>query len=104
MKQITVKDEQGTQYILEFTKATIIQMEKAGFVLDEVDKMPVTMMTLLVQGAFKAHHSMVSAEKIESIYASLANKEKLLTKLAEMYAEHADKLVEEGNVSWEANF
>ena len=47
---------------------------------------------------------MVSAEKIESIYASLANKEKLLNKLAEMYAEHADKLVEEGNVSWEANF
>lgn len=104
MKQITVSDEYGNKYRLEFTKNTIIRMEKAGFNLEKITENPVTQTTLLVQGAFAANHANTKTETIDKIYASLANKEEFLKKLIEMYMEHSDKLVEEGNAAWEANF
>ena len=79
-------------------------MEKAGFKVDQLQSTPVTMITLLTRGAFKAKHPELSDEKIDAIYESLENKNVLLEKLAEMYAEHAQKLVDGGNVKWEANW
>lgn len=104
MKSMTVCDEYGNKYTLEFTKATIMRMEKAGFNLDEFDTKPVTMITLLVQGAFQARHANVKTETIDKIYQGLKDKEGFLKKLVEMYAEHSDTLVEEGNSEWEANW
>ena len=104
MKQITVSDEYGNKYRLEYTKNSIIRMEKAGFVVDDFDRFPVLMTTLLVQGAFVANHPSTKPETIDKIYAPLKNKEAFLKKLLEMYNEHSDTLVEEGNAEWESNF
>lgn len=104
MKQITVSDEYGNKYTLEFSKNTIIRMEKAGFNLDEIDKQPVTMTTLLVHGAFAKNHPSAKVETMDKIYDSLKNKELFLKKLVEMYNEHADELVAEGNAEWEASW
>ena len=104
MKTITVSDEYGNKYRLEYTKNSIIRMEKAGFSLEKFNESPVTQTMLLVQGAFVANHSNTKPETIDKIYASLKNKEGFLKKLIEMYTEHSDKLVEEGNADWEANW
>ena len=104
MKTITVSDEYGNKYTLEYTKNTILRMEKAGFSLDDFDRTPVTQVSLLVHGAFAAKHPSCKAETIDKIYESLKNKEGFIKKLLEMYSEHAEKLVEEGNAEWEANW
>lgn len=104
MKSITVSDEYGNKYKLEFTKKTIIRMESAGFSIEDFDKMPVKQISLLVHGAFMANHPSVKEETVEKIYDSLKDKNGFLEKLAEMYAEHAEKLVEEGNADWVANW
>lgn len=104
MKTITVKDENGKEYVLEFSKNTIMHMERQGFSMDDFDKKPVLMATMLVYGAFQKNHSNIKQEKIDKIYKPLNNKEGFLKKLVEMYNEQADELVEEGNADWEANW
>lgn len=104
MKQITVSDEYGNKYTLEYSKNTILAMEKAGFSLEKMDTSPVMMITLLVQGAFAKYHSRTKNETIEKIYKSLKNKDDFLTKLVEMYVEQTDALADEGETEWEANF
>ena len=104
MKQITVSDEYGNKYILEYSKNTIMRMEKSGFVFDEIESKPVLMTTLLYQGAFLKNHPNTKGETMDKIYDSLANKELLFKKLAEMYLEQSDALVDEGNSEWEANW
>ena len=104
MKTITVSDENGKKYTLEFTKNVIVHMEKQGFNIDDFDKKPVLMTSMLVQGAFMANHSSTKYSKIEEIFKSLKNKKSFLEKLVEMYNEQSDELVDEGNVDWEANF
>lgn len=104
MKSITVSDENGNKYKLEFTKKSVIRMESEGFIIEDINKTPVTQITLLVHGAFWANYPNVKDETIEEIYGSLKDKTAFLEKLAEMYAEHAEKLVEEGNSDWVANW
>lgn len=104
MKQITVSDEYGNKYCLEFSKNTILAMERAGFSLDKFEDQPVLMTTLLVQGSFAKNHPRTKNETIEKIFNSLKNKESFLKKLVEMYVEQSDSLVDEGNAEWEANF
>lgn len=104
MKQITVSDANGKKYTLEFSKNTIMHMERQGFNLDEIDSKPVLQTTLLIYGAFLKNHSNLKQEKIDEIYSSLKNKEAFLKKLVEMYVEQGDELVDEGNADWEANW
>ena len=104
MKQITVSDEYGNKYNLEFSKNTILAMEKAGFALEKFEVQPVLMTTLLVQGAFAKNHGRTKNETREKIFDSLKNKEGFLKKLVEMYVEQTDALADEGEAEWEANF
>lgn len=104
MKAITLKDENGKEYVLEFSKNSIMHMERQGFNIDDFDKKPVLMTTMLVQGAFIKNHPNIKYDKVEKIYSSLKNKEAFLKKLVEMYNEQADELVDEGNAEWEANW
>ena len=104
MKQITVSDEYGNKYVLEYSKNTILAMERAGFNLDKFSEQPVTMATLLIQGACAKNHGRTKNETIEKIYNSLKNKEDFLKKLVEMYVEQTDTLADEGEAEWEANF
>ena len=104
MKSITVSDEYGNKYTLEYSKTTVVNMERAGFSLDKFEAQPVLMTTLLVQGAFAKNHARVKNTTVERIFNSLKDKEKFLEKLIEMYLEQTDALADEGNLEWEANF
>ena len=95
----------GTDYTLEYTRRTVEQMEREGFVAEEIRTKPMTMLPTLFAGAFKAHHKFVKAEVIDEIFSKMSNKGELIGKLAEMYNEPIMALVDEpaedeGNVDW----
>ena len=95
------------EYTLEFTRRTVTEMEKKGFIAAEVENKPMSTLPALFAGAFLAHHRFEKKEVIDAIFAKLTNKEELIGKLAEMYNEPIMALVEEpeeneGNVSWTA--
>ena len=75
----------GNDYTLEFTRRTIQQMERSGFVASDIDNKPMTTLPALFAGAFLAHHRFEKREVIDDIYAHMPNKEELIGKLAEMY-------------------
>ena len=97
------------EYTLEFTRRTVTQMEKQGFIAAEVENKPMSTLLALFAGAFLAHHRFEKKETIDAIFEKLTNKEELIGKLAEMYNEPIIALVEEpeeneGNVSWTASW
>lgn len=108
-KQIKFEYE-GKEYTLEFTRESIKQMEREGFVLDDVVRKPMLTLPVFFAGAFKAHHKYdAKQKKIEEMFAKFTNKEALFSKLLEMYQHPMETLidddVDEGNViEWEADF
>ena len=108
-KQIVFTYE-DKEYTLEFTRRTVKQMEDEGFVAQDIDRKPMTLLPALFAGAFKAHHRFVKQDVIDKIYAGMQNKDELIGKLAEMYNDPIVTLMEEPdekavkNVSWEANW
>lgn len=107
-KQLTFTFE-GKEYTLEFTRRTVAEMEKKGFIASEITDKPMTTLPALFAGAFLANHRFVKQDVIENIYSKLTKKEALIGKLAEMYNEPIMALVEEpeedkGNVDWTATW
>lgn len=101
----------GKEYTLEYTRETVMRIEKQGFRLDDLDKMPMTAITTLFAGAFMANHrNGMKMEKVEEIYKHMPNKQELLGKLVEMYLDPVQTLFDEpdendeGNVNWTANW
>ena len=100
----------GKDYKLEFTRRTVAEMEKKGFIASDITDKPMTMLPALFAGAFLAHHRFVKEDVIDDIYSKLTNKEDLIGKLAEMYNEPIMALVEEpdknteGNLDWTATW
>ena len=99
----------GVEYTLEYTRRTVSQMEERGFVIADIGDKPATMIPMLYEGAFLAHHRMAKNDIIWEIYESLKDKEGLMAKLAEMYAEPIEALFDEKeddgkNVTWETNW
>ena len=100
----------GKDYTLEFTRRTVVEMEKKGFIASDITDKPMTMLPALFAGAFLAHHRFVKEDVINDIYSKLTNKEDLIGKLAEMYNEPIMALVEEpdenteGNLNWTATW
>ena len=71
-KTLTIKDPvSGENYTLEYTRKSVEIMEKQGFVAEEVDRKPMTMLPALFAGAFIARHRFVKKEVIDRIYARL---------------------------------
>jgi len=109
-KTLKFKGNDGRDYVLEFTRDSIRTMERGGFVISEIDSKPMTVLPRLFSGAFLAHHKFVKQDTIDEIYAKLKNKSELIEKLAEMYNETIESLVEEpdegdeGNIEWEASW
>lgn len=96
----------GKKYILEYTRKTVSELENSGFVLGDISRKPVTLVPLLFAGAFKAHHRFIKPDIIEEIFGNTKNREKLIDKLIDMYAETYATLMEEpdeGNATWEEN-
>ena len=108
-KQIVFTYE-DKEYTLEFTRRTVKQMEDEGFVAQDIDRKPMTLLPALFAGAFKAHHRFVKQDVIDKIYAGMPHKDEQIGKLAEMYNDPIVTLMEEPdekavkNVSWEANW
>ena len=92
---------EGKDYTLEFTRRTVEQMEKEGFVADDVKRMPMTALPTLFAGAFKAHHKFVKREVIDEIYSKMTNKGDLIGRFAEMYNEPIMALLDEPEESSE---
>lgn len=94
-------------YVLEYSRAAVRQMENNGFILEQLGEKPVTMLPLLVQGAFFKNHRTVNRQKIDEIFAHVTNKmgdegDGFVHALLEMYAETintltGDEAVDEGN-------
>lgn len=97
------------EYTLEYTRRTVAEMEKKGFIAADITDKPMTTLPALFAGAFLAHHRFVKEDVINNIYTKLTKKEDLIGKLAEMYNEPIMALVEEpeedkGNVNWTATW
>ena len=107
-KQLIVTYE-DKEYTLEYTRRTVAEMEKKGFIASDITDKPMTTLPALFAGAFLAHHRFVKEDVINNIYTKLTKKEDLIGKLAEMYNEPIMALVEEpeedkGNVNWTATW
>ena len=99
----------GREYTLEFTRRTVQEMEREGFVTDDLENKPMSALPALFAGAFKAHHRFMKRGEIDEIYRDMPNKEKLIERLAEMYNEPISTLLSEPenpekNVKWTANW
>lgn len=100
--KITFNDE---DYILEYTRRTAEAMERNGFDINAISSKPNTQIPMLFAGAFLCHHKRTKEETIDTIFKKLTNKEELIGKLVEMYAETVTTLLEDpdseqGNASW----
>lgn len=97
------------EYTLEYTRRTVAEMEKKGFIASDITDKPMTTLPALFAGAFLAHHRFVKEDVINTIYNKLTKKEELINALAEMYNEPIIALVEEpeedkGNLNWTATW
>lgn len=107
-KTITMSYD-GKEYTLEFTRRSIMQMEKDGFVASDIQDKPMSSLPALFAGAFIAHHRLAPKATIEAMFDRIPKKSEFLGKLAEMYAEGYESLMaepeeSEGNASWVTNW
>ena len=107
-KTLTIKYE-GAEYVLEFTRKTVSQMEDMGFKIRDLRDKPVTVLPTLFKGAFLAHCSYLKDDVLDSIYETIGNKKDFMEKLIEMYQDPIDTLFDEPqpsekNADWVANW
>ena len=91
------------EYVLEYNRQSVKQMEGQGFVLDEIATKPMTMIPMLFSGAFIKNCRGTKRATIDAIYDGIADKTALMEALMEMYAETLSTLTDnndEGNVTW----
>ena len=99
----------GTEYCLEYTRASVEQMERKGFKVSDIMEKPATTLPALFAGAFIANHRNIKSETIEEIFSKMKGKTNLIEKLAEMYNEPIMALIDEpeeaeGNLDWTASW
>ena len=91
------------EYVLEYNRQSVRQMESQGFNLDEITSKPMTMIPLLFSGAFLKNCKGTKRQMIDEIYAEIKDKSGLMEALIEMYADTITTLTDdnsEGNVEW----
>lgn len=104
--KFTYKDK---EYTLMYTRKTVSEMERKGFIASKIEDKPMTMLPELFAGAFLANHRTTDRKTIDEIYAHMTDKEDLIGRLAEMYNEPIAKLIENpensaGNIKWTQNW
>ena len=97
------------EYVLEYSRNAVKQMEQQGFVLDQIGDKPMTMVPLLVYGAFMKHNKGIKRTLVDEIYEHIADKvgdgeNGFIQVLLEMYSETVNTLtdnntVDEGNAA-----
>ena len=96
-------------YQLEYSRNAVKQMEQQGFVLDQIGDKPMTMVPILVYGAFMKNHKGIKRTLVDEIYDHIADKvgdgdEGFIQALLEMYSETVNTLtdnssIDEGNAA-----
>ena len=96
-------------YVLEYSRNAVKQMESQGFVLDQISDKPMTMVPLLVYGAFMKHNRGIKRDLVDEIYEHLTDKvgdeeNGFIHALLDMYADTVNTLTnnnssDEGNVA-----
>ena len=104
--KVTYKEQ---EYNLEYSRNAVKALEQQGFVLDQVGDKPMTMVPLLVYGAFMKNHKGIKRALVDEIYDHISDKvgdgeNGFIQALLEMYAETVNTLtdnnsVDEGNVA-----
>lgn len=106
----TINIKYGNEnYTLEFTRASVRQMESAGFNINKALDTPLTSIETLFVGAFLANHGRAVKNRIpEKIIEKNGLPSGMFEKLVEMYNEPISAMFEpednEGNLEWESNF
>ena len=100
---------QKQQYVLEYSRNAVKQLEQQGFVVDQLGEKPMTMVPLLVYGAFIKNHKGIKRALVDEIYEHIVDKigdgeDGFIQVLLEMYAETVNTLtdnstVDEGNAA-----
>ena len=95
----------GKEYVLEFTRQSVEEMERRGFVAEEVLTKPLTVLPNLFAGAFIANHRFTKRKVINEIFKQIDDKGGLLDALAEMYSLVIDEFTDElekknKNLTW----
>lgn len=57
----------GREYTLEFSRKTVSKTEQAGFDINKLESMGMTMIPLLFWGAFLMHHPYMTKEQTDKI-------------------------------------
>ena len=97
------------EYTLEYSRNAVRQMEAQGFVLDQISEKPMTMVPLLVYGAFAKHHKGIKRNLMDEIYEHITDKISegdeggFIQVLLEMYAETVNTLTDNTEVIDEGN-
>ena len=102
MSKIVLNYEKD-EYVLEYSRQSVKQIEGQGFVLNELQSKPMTMIPLLFEGAFIKNCRGTKRKVIDKIYESIPDKTALIEALIEMYADTMSSLMDdndEGNVTW----
>lgn len=105
--KITLRNKQGKEYILEYNRQSVQQIEKIGFSINDIDSKPMTMFPLMFRGAFIANHKYLKEKEIMEIYENFPKKNDLHAKLIDMITECYLSLSDnenagnEGNADWE---
>lgn len=104
--KITLRNKEGKEYILEYNRESVQQIEKIGFSLNDLTKKPMTMFPLLFRGAFIKNCRFVKEKEINEIYEKIKKKTELHEKLTDMITEcylslADDENADEGNAEWE---
>ena len=93
----------------EFTRETVKEMEREGFVAEQIITKPMLTLPKLFAGAFKAHHKYEKQKIIDEMFELFTNKGALIEKLVEMYQDPVESLMDDENIegnaiAWDANF
>lgn len=103
---IKLKDKEGNEYILEYTRETVSTMESLGFVAGEFTQKPMFMLPLAFKGAFLKNHKGIKQSKVNELFDGIKNKSQLIDALADMLVDTYQTLTvnddeSEGNVEME---
>lgn len=104
--KMIIRNKEGQEYILEYNRDSIQQLERLGFSLNSVEDKPMTMFPLMFRGAFLKNHKFIKEKDIEEIYDRIKDKNDLHNRLMQMIAECYETLLvddtkNEGNADWE---
>lgn len=97
---------EGKRYVLEFTRNTVLEMERNGFDLSKVGSQLLNATVMLWNGAFLANHRKTSEKTRNEIFSLMGNKESLFQRLTELYTYAASSIfdtegIEEKNlIKW----